>query len=435
MKVGLFKKLHFTWKKAIVLILILVVAGGLLYSCSRMREQRRNSAGAATVTTLKKASLRNSVSVSGIIQSKTSENVYTTLNYPVKQVMVKEGDTVKEGDVLAILDTSSLEKDIESTKYTITSTQQSASLSYQKAKADYENALYLYNNNLNLELINAKSTFTSAEQALNNAKSGNGGKAALDAAQAAYDKASASLTYTQNKVAQDIKNLKTNYDSAKLKYDDRSQQINLEKLQQNLSKATIKSPVSGTVTVANAVVGAPVNGILFTVEDAGNLIIKTEIKEYDVGQVTPGKKVVIKSDATGDEEIEGEVSSVAPAATQNTQGTNSVTFAAEIKIKQQNPKLKIGMKARLNIVLDEKSDVYSVPYDAVLHKDDGSAYVFVAVKDGEKYKAKEQPVKTGLETDISIEISGDGITDGVKVVSNPDNITNGSFLKLQEGAE
>lgn len=446
MKVGFLSK-----KKIIVVVLIIAAGAALFYSCSRIRAGKQGAANTASVTTLKKTSLQDSISISGTIQSKTSENVYTTLNYPVKQISVKVGDTVKAGDVLAVLDTSSIEKDVQSAQYSTKSAQETASLNLQKAKSDYDNALYLYNNHLNSELVNAQASVTSAQQDLNTQKSsydynqflydsGELSKMALDqekskltSAQNAYDKAVTTLTYTQNKVSQDLKAAKNNYDLALSKANDKSQQITLEKQQQNLKDAVITAPSGGMVTVSNAVAGAAANGVLFTVADTGNLIVNTEIKEYDVGQVTVGKKVIIKTDATGDAEIAGEVSRVAPAATESTQGTSSVTFAAEIKITGHNPNLKIGMKARMNIILAEKSDIYAVPYDAVLHKADGSAYVLVAVKDANGYKAKEQPVQTGLENDISIEISGAGLSDAMRVVSNPENLSAGSALRLPEG--
>ncbi len=448
MKVGSSK---FSKKKIIAVVLIVAVVAALLYSCSRASTLKRGAAAATTsVTTLKKTSLQDSISISGTIQSKTSENVYTTLNNPVKQVNAKVGDIVKVGDVLATLDTSTLEKDVQGAEYSTKSAEESASLNLQKAKSDYENALYLYNNHLNSELVNAQAAVTSTQQDLNTQKSsydynqylydsGELSKMALDqekakltSAQNAYDKAVTTLTYTQNKVSQDLKSAKNNYDVAQTKYDDKSQRTTLEKQQQNLKNSIITAPFGGTVTVANAVVGATANGVLFTVEDMNNLIVNTEVKEYDVAQVTVGKKVVIKTDATGETEIAGEVSRVAPAATESTQGTSSVTFAVEIKITDHNPNLRIGMKARMNIILEEKSDIYVVPYDAVLHKADGSAYVLAAVKDANGYKAKEQPVKTGMETDISIEISGTGLSDGMHVVSTPENLSAGSVLKLPE---
>lgn len=74
------------------------------------------------------------------------------------------GDTVKAGDVLAVLDTSTVSKDVEQAQYTAKSTEESNRLILEKAKSDYDNQLYQYNNNLNSELLNAKAAVTSSNK-------------------------------------------------------------------------------------------------------------------------------------------------------------------------------------------------------------------------------------------------------------------------------
>lgn len=62
----------------------------------------------------------------GEIKSKESTNIYSTLNNPVQEVKVKEGDKVKVGDVLAVLDSNGLEKDIEQATATADATEANA---------------------------------------------------------------------------------------------------------------------------------------------------------------------------------------------------------------------------------------------------------------------------------------------------------------------
>lgn len=153
----------------------------------------------------------------------------------------------------------------------------------------------------------------------------------------------------------------------------------MEKQQQNLKDATIVAPIDGTVTVSNAVVGSTANGTLFTIEDLSVLVVDAEVKEYDVADITEGKsrsenRCHRRHDNCGCG-FKG-----SPGSNGVYAGTSNVTFATEVKITENNPKVKVGMKARLNIILNEKSDIYAVPYDAVLHKPDGSAYVLAAEK-------------------------------------------------------
>ena len=65
-----------------------------------------------------------------------------------------------------------------------------------------------------------------------------------------------------------------------------------------------------------------------------------------------------------------------------------------------------------SICLDSASDVLAVPYDCVQQKDDGSFFVTSIADDGTK---KDIPVNKGLESDYYVEISGDGIKEGMTV--------------------
>ncbi len=440
-----------TKKKIIFLVIILVVIVGIAYSCSLQSKAKSVHAGMA-YTTLKKSTLQNTVSVSGTVHSDNPVNVYTTLAAPVAKTCVSVGDVVKKGDVLAVLDSKSLQKDVEQQQYATADAETSANLSLQKAKSDYSNAMYIYNNDLSNGLLTAKSTLSSSKGALDAEtstwnydqylyKNGQLSKMELDQEQVKYNKAVSdynaaqqSLTAAQNQADQDLKTAKNAYDAAVAKCADKSQRSSLEKLQQNMQDSNIMAPADGTITYKNATVGVAPTGILFKIEDTGDLIVDTQIKELDADVITAGKKVIIKSDATGSAQISGVVSSVAPAATQSTEGTSDVTFAAKIKVTGKNPALKIGMKAKLQIVEQEKSGIFVIPYDALVQKEGGAQSVFVAEKQGTLYRAKEVPVKTGMESDVSVEITGSGLTDGTIVVNNPDGVKAGDILQLSKGA-
>ncbi|MCY1714142.1 efflux RND transporter periplasmic adaptor subunit [Caproiciproducens galactitolivorans] len=451
MKLNIFSKLKFKKikKKKLFIFLGVVVVVAVGFFMFQKPDASKQAGFAKTgMTELTKGSLRDTVNVSGTVKSKTSKNVYTTLAFPVKEVKVEVGDKVKAGDVLAVLDASTLDKDVESAKYSTDSLNTSNKLTLDKAKSDYDNALHQYNNNMNSELINAKSAVDTAQQDLKSEQStynydkymysqGQLSKMALDQeqiklqnAQNTYDKAVVTLKATQNKVQQDLQAAKNTYEAALAKSKDKSQEVLLEKQQKNLQDSIIKAPVDGTVTASNATVGSTPTGAMFTIDDTNSLKVNAEVKEFDISRVTVGKKVDVKLDATGEKVFPGVVSKIAPAATASTQGTSNVTFSTEITINDKSQAIKIGMKARMNIIINERNDIYTVPYDAVQYKEDGSAFVYTAVKEKDVYKAKELPVKTGLANDISIEISGSGIKDGVKIVSNPENIQAGSILNL-----
>lgn len=260
-------------------------------------------------------------------------------------------------------------------------------------------------------------------------------KAQQDAAEQSADTAKQQQAATENSIAQQIDTLKDNLIGSQIAAQStKSQEIAIQSLQDTLADATITAPVSGVVTAVYAEEGQPGNGLLFVIEDTDALKINTNIREYDVGNIEVGMPVVIRSDATGDKEISGTVTYIAPAANKTENGNtltaddSTVEFEAEVQVNDADSGLRIGMNTRLTVLLEERSDVYGVPYDSVVEKADGSEVVYAVEPSSEKegsYVVTEVPVTTGLETDFYIEVSGDGITDGLSIVSDPQSVAPG----------
>lgn len=434
-------------KKGIIITLSAVVVVVLIVVACSVSFRAGNTKMNVSLTALQKTTLKNTISVTGTIHSSDPCNVYTTLASPVEKISVSVGDTVKKGDILAVLDTTSLEEDIKQQEYTTKTTDKSANLGMEKAKSDYENALYQYNNDMGTELTSAKASLESAKSALDMEKQAydtvkaavTGGKAAqkdldaekakLDQAQSSYDSAQRAVTAARNQSQQNLQTTKNAYDDAVSKSADKSVDVALEKLRKQLQQSVITAPRDGTITVCNAAVGEVPKESLFKIENPSDLIVDAEIKEVDTAQVKAGDPVTITTDATGKEETAGEVLSVAPAATEKSEGTSNVTFAVKVRVTGQNPKLKIGMKAKMNIVLEQKQNVFVVPYDSLVEKSAGSYVIYAAEQEGALYKTKEIPVTTGMETDVSVEVSGSGLKEGMKLVTSPDGISAGELIQ------
>jgi Multidrug resistance efflux pump len=414
-------------------------------------------------TVLSKGKIVNTINVSGQIKSNESSNVYSTLDNKIKEVRVKVGDKVKAGDILAVLDTGDLEKDIEQAQATTTANEANAKMEIESTKKEYDNALYLYNNNLNAEITNAEEAVNSAKLSLEDKEniyeynkmllqSGEISKQELkqknidfENAKSEYNKAVVTLENAKVKALQDLDTAKNNYEKAQTNYTNNSERIALEKQQSNLEKCQIKATIDGTVTSVNAVVGNPGSGNLFKIEDLDNIEINASIKEIDRANVKVGQKAEIKTDSTGDTVIHGEVVSINPTANtseistaiEKSQLTSSSAssgtgFEAEIKINEPNENIYVGMSARANIILSEKSDIYTISYDNIVENEDCKS-VYVAEKSGKnknEYIIKELPINTGLESDSSVEISGEGISDGTIIIDDPSTCKVGDKIQI-----
>ena len=332
---------------------------------------------------------------------------------------------------------------------------------YNQAQTDYQNQLASIASSASGAMsgvASAQSGVAAAEAQLDAAQDARNGASmaqleqGVDSAKRSVDSAQLQKEIAQNQVSnakdqreasnnaiqQQIDSLKDNLVGSQIAAQStQSQEIAIQKMQNTLEDATITAPVSGVVTAVYAKVGEPGNGLLFVVEDTQSLKINTKIKEYDVANIREGMSVVIKSDATGDQEISGTVTYIAPPAVKTEAGNtqtggndSNVEFEAEVQVNDPNCGLRIGMNTRLTVLLEEKQDVFGVPYDAVVEKADGSTVVYAAVEQqnsgkNSSYVVTEIPVTTGLETDFYIEISGGEVTPGMAVISNPQSVTPG----------
>lgn len=332
---------------------------------------------------------------------------------------------------------------------------------YNQAQTDYQNQLASIASSASGAMsgvASAQSGVAAAEAQLDAAQDARNGASmaqleqGVDSAKRGVDSAQLQKEIAQNQVSnakdqreasnnaieQQIDSLKDSLVGSQIAAQStQSQEIAIQKMQNTLEDATITAPVSGVVTAVYAKVGEPGNGLLFVVEDTQSLKINTKIKEYDVANIREGMPVVIKSDATGDQEISGTVTYIAPAAVKTEAGNtqtggndSNVEFEAEVQVNDPNCGLRVGMNTRLTVLLEEKQDVFGVPYDAVVEKADGSTVVYAAVEQqnsgkNSSYVVTEIPVTTGLETDFYIEISGGEVTPGMAVISNPQSVTPG----------
>ena len=271
----------------------------------------------------------------------------------------------------------------------------------------------------------AKASYRAAETGTDNALSDY--EDAVQSAKDAYDKAAKNLESTQQAVGGQLESYQNAVQSAQAGASTAVTQESIAQLEKQLADATITAPCDGTVTAVYATVGASGGGLLFVIEDLNDLVIKTTVKGYDIGKVAVGQKVAIRSDATGDEEFDGSVTAIAPTAQKNAYGVTSAAgsdalFDTEVAVESAGTGLRIGLEAQLDYILEETKDVLVVPYDAVYQNDGGQSCV-LTVEDlgGGKYTLHEVPVETGMDDDLDIAVTGDGIAEGVRVVHAPDN--------------
>lgn len=97
----------------VAVLLAVAVAGGSIGGYFGFRSMNRPVTMVYAVNELSSGYWGDNMTLDGMITSDASQNVYLSTEQKVKEVLVKEGDTVKEGDVLMTYDTTAKELELE----------------------------------------------------------------------------------------------------------------------------------------------------------------------------------------------------------------------------------------------------------------------------------------------------------------------------------
>ena len=114
------------------------------------------------VVTLTKGNLTNSVSEKGKVVPSNSVEVFSEKTLPVTEVNVKVGDQVKKGDVIAKLDSSSLEQQLKARKAQKEATDKNVSAQISAAKKRLSEAVNGKKSGKNSAIVAAETSLTQA---------------------------------------------------------------------------------------------------------------------------------------------------------------------------------------------------------------------------------------------------------------------------------
>lgn len=298
-------------------------------------------------------------------------------------------------------------------------------LQVSAAKAAYNTAATRYN-----ELLEIKSAYESAQSEYNSAKS------SVDAAEKALEQAKTSLEQAEDKLDSAWESYDTSVEKADKQYakavledqliSETQEEKTIEEYTELIEDCVVVASMSGVITSLNVTEGNVfAGGDVYTIQDNEHFIVSSSVDEYDISSIEKGMSAYIKTDATGDVEMTGEVTYVAIAPSGNgAMGavSNSASYTIEVTIDEADENLRAGMTAKISIALEESEDALTVPYDAVTTAPDGTSTVTVDV-DGEQ---KTIAVETGIETDYYTEVISDELSEGMTVYLSTPMVMSGT---------
>ncbi len=356
-----------------LLVLVLAVAGGGTAYMLKQRQPAQAVAPArdmaqveparftgiefspADLSRAAHADLRQSVRLSGTVQPLEQSNVRAEVAALVLDVLVRRGETVKKGQLLARLDSRDLNARLRERESNLASARSSLAL--------------------------AESNRTKAQQ-LN--QRGVKSQAALDDAENAYNTARANVAAIEQQVTMARK---------------------------ALSDAAIYAPMDGQVADRSANPGerVPVDGKLFVLADLNTMELEALVPARDVPRLKIGQKVALKVEGFEGREFAARIDRINPTAQA---GSRSIL----VYIRLANPDLTLrgGMFASGEAILAEARDAVAVPREAL--RQDGGAHVFVLENDRVLRRAVQVGLAETVQGLVEIR---SGVSAGETVISAP----------------
>ncbi len=311
--------------KRLILVIALVAAigiGGAAYSRARS-SSKASSPITAAVT---RGDVIEKVSATGALQPVTTVQVGTQVSGTIKALHADFNSEVKKGEVIAELEPSLFQTQVEQAQATMTRLQADADrarVEAQDAETKSRRAQELFDQKLisRNDLETAQATGMQAESALK----------------------SAQAQITQARAA-------------------------LHQVQVNLDNTIIKAPIDGVVISRNVDVGQTVAAsmqaptLFVLAQDLTRMQVSASVDESDIGRIAAGQKVSFRVDAYPAETFTGVVSQVRlnPTTEQNV-----VSYTTMIDVPNTEMKLKPGMTANVTIQIAASENVLRVPTSAL----------------------------------------------------------------------
>lgn len=330
---------------------------------------------------VRKQDVAKVVNATGEVKAQDLVTVGAQVSGKIEQLYVNIGQQVKKGELIAEIDSTTQQNDVDIAKAKLSSYQ----AQLKAAKTSLNIAEKQYKRMQELKKKNAAS-----DEDLENAQD------AFETAQSKVAEIEASLKETE---------------------------ITLSTAETNLGYTKITAPLDGTIVSVPVKVGQTINAAMDTptivqIADLDKMEIWIEISEGDIGNIKPGVKVTYTVLADMNKVYETTLASIDPALTlltddqytETVDASEAIYFYGRLQVPNTDGKLRIGMTTQNAIYVESAENVLTVPTIAVKGTVDGK-YVEVLTPNG----VEERQIVTGVSDDINIEVK-QGINEGDEVI-------------------
>jgi HlyD family secretion protein len=369
---------------------------------------------------IEKGDLDLAVVATGSIVPVATVEVKSKASGLIKRLLVEEGDSVREGEILIELDKELLQaqlREAEANRLAVVARRQEAESDHSSAKS-MKQKLQMDLNNLEdnvlfhqkqvaryetlfAEKLIAHSELDRRERELQEASFGfEALKSELLMQDARIDAALKAVARVQAEVSQ--------------------AEATLDRAWENLRYATIRSPMTGTVLKRHVEVGDAVSSILqlgsqatllLTLGDMNEVFFEGRVDETDIGKVFEGQKSQVRVDAFRDRPLPGKVIRIAPLGEEE---DNVIGFEVRVSIQDPERILRAQMSANAEIIVEEKRDILIIPENAIIYDKDRRTFAALYDPDAEG-ETRRTPIEIGISNGTLTQVTS-GVEEGDRVV-------------------
>lgn len=352
-------------------------------------------------TTVKRTDVRKELVITGKVLPSSSVAVYSPASGQIKQLLVKEGDSVTEGQVLfAVSQDTSGQRELEMAE----SEAAKAKLEYRVASEAVERRQDVKDLFSDIENQRAQDDFERKRLELNAAEQ----KLALLRETLGLDTAKARLA---GKPSSQIKLSKQGKGNSGDPHQPQSGQI-----------IFVKAPKPGVVTYISKSLGesvlasnenADLNGReVIILSDLDQMIVRSRILESDLAQVKVGMETDVRLDAYRDRKYIGQVSRISLQGIDD-KNAGYTYFVTDIVFKNPDSFVRSQMNATVNLLVAERKNVLALPANAIASMN-GNAVV--EIPSDSPQHPRYRKITTGLATESLVEITDPGFVEGDEVL-------------------
>ncbi len=326
-----------------------------------------NQAVAVETTEVIEGLITEEIYTSGKLEAGKSTDIYSPISGVVEKVEVKQGDTLKKGQVLMTLQIDDVKEQLEKER-------------------------------LNIEMIEAER---------------------LNAKKQHFD------TFKQQ-VAEDPAAEIEELDLTSYDLRIQSSKLAIASLEKRLNNRVVTAKEEGVLTQVLVDPGQMITegGQIATVVDLSSFKVKANLNELDAGKVHEGMKAVITGESIT-ESYEGEVTYMSPVAVLADQTSKDASVEMTVELSRVSPELRPGYNVTIELVVPDKERLL-LPLDAVQYEGD-NAYVF-KIQDGIAVRTE---VKTGKENEEYVEIVSGAAKGESVVSEGAKQLRDGDKVKLR----